>query len=154
MEILNRVKSSEPQFFYVSETRFMAMSILSFGIFNSYWMYKNWQFLKNRDNLDIMPFWRGIFGIFFIHSLLNKIEADKGLSEVERSNFSGSTLATIWVVLLISSNLLSRLDDTNFYSHTNVIGFRSFYSNPSYRLVHHLVCGLYHRILAAHLYDE
>lgn len=91
----------------------MAMSILSFGIFNSYWMYKNWQFLKNRDNLDIMPFWRGIFGIFFIHSLLNKIEADKGLSEVERSNFSGSTLATIWVVLLISSNLLSRLDDTN-----------------------------------------
>jgi len=76
-----------------------------------YWMYNNWSYIKEKDNLDIMPFWRAVFGVFFMHSLLSHIEEDNELNSIEQSTFSGSTLATVWVVLLLVGNVLGKFDD-------------------------------------------
>jgi hypothetical protein len=37
------------------------MSILTWGLFEAYWIYKNWRYLKELDERDIKAFWCGVF---------------------------------------------------------------------------------------------
>jgi predicted RNA-binding Zn-ribbon protein involved in translation (DUF1610 family) len=95
-------------FLNVSPTRLIVMSLLTSHLYEAYWIYKNWQYLKKRDNLNIWPFWRGIFGVFFCHSLLKRIYEDEDARAVESPAFSATGLATGWVVLVILGNMVSR----------------------------------------------
>jgi hypothetical protein len=111
METLEISKSNDSKFLYISESRFIVMSILTLGIFEIYWNYKNWSYIKKRDNLDIQPVWRAIFGIFYIHSLLSFIEQDNEMNQIEKSAFSASSLATGWVIMILIGNILGKFDD-------------------------------------------
>ncbi|MBI5777965.1 MAG: hypothetical protein HZA49_00725 [Planctomycetes bacterium] len=55
----------EPLFLYIPISRLILLSILSFSLYEFYWIYKNWRYIKEREGLEIKPFWRGFFGIFF-----------------------------------------------------------------------------------------
>lgn len=103
--------NEEPLYLFISVKRLFIMSILSLGVYEAYWIYKNWSYVKKREGLDISPFWRGFFGIFYCHSLLNKIYEDVELNKVEQPNFSPSVLATWWVVLTIAGNIANRITD-------------------------------------------
>jgi hypothetical protein len=96
-------------FVYVSVSRLVLCSMVSFGLYEAYWIYKNWWWIKKRNNLDFMPFWRGVFCIFFCHSLIEAIRNDPVVSTVQEAPFHGSGLATTWVVLRVSANILGRL---------------------------------------------
>lgn len=95
-------------FLHISVTRLVVLSILTLHLYEAYWVYKNWQFVKKRDGMNIWPFWRGVFGIFFCHSLLNRISTDEDARSFEKPTFSPGALATGWVVLLIIGNIASR----------------------------------------------
>jgi len=97
-----------PLFLYISVSRLVVMSILSFSVYEMYWIYKNWRYVKERDNLNIRPFWRGWFGVFFCHSLLRRIHADEEARAIQTPLFSPGGLATGWVILIIISNAVSR----------------------------------------------
>jgi hypothetical protein len=71
-------------------------------------MYKNWQYIKERDRLNIWPFWRGFFGYFFCYSLLRKIHADKEAQAIQLPTFSPGWLAICWVVLTFISTVIGR----------------------------------------------
>ena len=86
---------------YVSIQRFVLLSVLSFGTYEAWWSYKNWQYLKKRDGLDISPFWRGWFMIFYIHKLLATIHDDKEANSVEQATFNASRLATTFIIIFI-----------------------------------------------------
>jgi hypothetical protein len=101
--------SPDPIFLHIPISRLIVMSILSCGLYEMYWIYKNWKYLKHRDHLNIMPFWRAWFGIFHCHSLLGAIHEDPELSRIETPAFSSSGLATGWVVLVILSNIVVRV---------------------------------------------
>ena len=104
--------AAKPQgdlFLYVPVTRLIILSIASFGAYKAYWIYKNWNFIKEREGLNIHSFWRGIFGVFFCHSLLRKIHGDKEARAFVEPTFSPGTLATAWVILVIVSNIFSRV---------------------------------------------
>ncbi|MFZ3063875.1 MAG: hypothetical protein WA277_01145 [Nitrospirota bacterium] len=97
-----------PLFLYIPVARLVLLSIVSFGLYEAYWIYKNWSYIKERDGLNIMPFWRGVFGLFFCHSLLRRIYEDKEARVVQPPSFSAGGLATGWVVLMIVSNVVGR----------------------------------------------
>ncbi len=59
----------------VSPSKFIVLSILSFGFYELIWIYRNWKFFKEKEKLDISPFWRTVFAIFFIYSLFKKMLA-------------------------------------------------------------------------------
>ena len=111
METVEISKSTDSKFLYIPENRLIALGIITLGLFEIYWMYKNWSYIKERDNLDIMPFWRAIFGIFFMHSLLRNIEEDNEMNLITESTFSGSSLATYWVVMMVIGNVSGKFDD-------------------------------------------
>lgn len=100
--------AASPMFLHIPVSRLILMSILSCGLYEIYWIYKNWRYLKERDGTKIRPFWRGWFGIFYCHSLLKTIHQDQELTQVEQPSFSPSGLATGWVVLLIVANIVGR----------------------------------------------
>ncbi len=97
-----------PLFLHIPIGRLVFMSILSFGLYEAYWIYKNWRYLNERDYLDIRPFWRGWFGIFYCHSLLRHIHEDKEACAIKKPWFSPTGLATGWVALMIISCALGR----------------------------------------------
>ena len=100
--------ATPPLFLHISITRLVLMSILSFSLYEAYWIYKNWRFVKERDHLNIRPFWRGFFAIFYCHSLLRRIHADPEANALQTPLFSPGGLATGWVVLIILANAVSR----------------------------------------------
>jgi hypothetical protein len=63
--------------------------------------------VRERDNLDIRPFWRGMFAIFYCHSLLRRIHGDAEAPSVQMPSFSPGGLATGWILLMIFANVLS-----------------------------------------------
>src|ERR1051325_8184837 len=98
-----------PLFLYVPVARLIWLSILSMGIYEAYWMYRNWRYVKERDQLRIRPFWRGLFSVFFCHSLFRRIYEDTEARAVYMPVFSPSTLATNWIILILLGNALSRV---------------------------------------------
>jgi hypothetical protein len=86
----------------------MWVSIFSFGLYEGYWIYKNWRYLKARNGLGIQPFWRGVFGVFFCHKLLNSIYNEKESRLIEQPKFSVSGLATGWVIMTVMARIISR----------------------------------------------
>jgi hypothetical protein len=151
-------------FLRISITRLVLMSVLSFGLYEVYWIYKNWRYLKERGDLNIWPFWRGFFGIFFCHSLLRDIHEDPVVGRIQTPTFSPGGLATGWVVLRIFGNLVSRASGVEslfvaalvpsylFFvpvqKHVNAISARRNPSGPYYRWsTGHFVCLAYGVIL-------
>lgn len=59
--------------------RLIILSILTFGIYEIYWFYRNWKHLKKHKNLDISPGWRTvgffvpIYGIILIYRQIRDI---------------------------------------------------------------------------------
>jgi hypothetical protein len=84
-------------FFPVSLVKLTVMSLCTLGLYSAYWVYKNWDWLKKQNGLDISPFWRMFFGYFFCYSLFEKIR-----SEGEERGILGSVaagpLAAGWII--------------------------------------------------------
>ena len=100
--------NTAPLFLHISIARLIAMSIASFGLYEAYWIYKNWRYIKERDHLNIRPFWRGWYGIFYCHQLLRRIHEDVDARAVELPTFTPGRLATGWVILIVTSYVISR----------------------------------------------
>jgi len=94
-----QIPHQPPMFLYIPMWRFVFLSIMSWGAFGAYWIYKNWRYLKERDGLRIMPFWRGVFGIFWCYGLLKAIRDDRQANALERATFAASGLASGFIIL-------------------------------------------------------
>lgn len=103
--------NSEASLLYIPVARLVLLSIVSFGIYEAYWIYKNWRYIKEREGLKISPFWRGVFGVFFCHGLLREIHATEESTSLIEPSFSPNGLATGWVILAILANLIGRAPD-------------------------------------------
>ena len=64
-------------FFPVSITKFLVMSICSFGAYELFWAYSNWYRISQRSDrkLKLGPFIRGVLGLGIFHlSLFNHVK--------------------------------------------------------------------------------
>lgn len=102
------LEPDDPPFLYISTTRFIVLSLLSMSLYEAYWIYKNWSYLKKRYDMRIQPFWRGIFGIFFCNGLLHEIHDDEILNRSHQPDFNPGLLALIWVVMVLAGNIMSQ----------------------------------------------
>ncbi|MBA1190797.1 hypothetical protein G7Z99_17365 [Pseudomonas entomophila] len=64
----------EPMFFVVSPRKLIIMSILTASFYSLYWFYQNWRLYKRHSGESLWPLVRTIFGIFFIHGLLKRVD--------------------------------------------------------------------------------
>lgn len=97
-----------PLFLYIPTSRLIILSIVSVGLYEAYWIYRNWRYIKERDGLNIHPFWRGWFGIFFIRRLLRRIHEDECARSFQQPTFSPGRLGLAWMALFIVGAVVSR----------------------------------------------
>jgi len=100
----------ESKYLYISPLRLALMNIFTLNLYSSYWFYKNWKYVKDRDGLDISPFWRCIFSPLFCHSLFKQIRNDAEMNKIKKATFNDVALAIGWVVLMVTVNALLYLN--------------------------------------------
>lgn len=85
-------------FFPTSKTKLIVLSVCTFGIYQFYWFYKNWQILKINQGLEILPFWRTFFTPVFCYSLFKSVRDCAGENGVE-VKYNQGTLTAVYIFL-------------------------------------------------------
>jgi len=105
LENLQKQDSGDPIFFPVSVTKFLLLSICTFGLYEIYWFYKNWRLIKGHEKSKISPVWRSVFGVIFCYSLLKRVSGQSMATGGKA--IPAGPLAAGW----IATTLLWRLPD-------------------------------------------
>lgn len=93
----------ERQFFDVSVAKLIVMSIFTFGIYQAYWFYRNWQLAKERGD-DVWPLARALFSPLFAFALFKEIQSTgRSAGVVAVTNASG--LAWMYFLLQLTWRL-------------------------------------------------
>jgi hypothetical protein len=58
----------------INVKKFIFLSIITFGLYEIWWIYKAWRFFQNKEGSPIKPALRTIFSFIFLYSLLMKIQ--------------------------------------------------------------------------------
>ena len=87
-----------PNFFLVSPLKLIVMSVCTFGIYETYWFYRNWCAIKRFDQSNILPIWRAVLGQLFCYFLFRRIQATGRSCGISKSMGPG-LLAVGWVLL-------------------------------------------------------
>jgi len=95
----------KPLFFSVSPAKLIVLSTCTFCLYQIYWFYKNWQLVKHRENGNLSPAARSIFGVFFCYPLFRIVRALAIADSIPAPQ--AGVLAASWIV----GGLLSRLPD-------------------------------------------
>jgi hypothetical protein len=124
-DIKNSTQSADGEvlFFYIPVLKFIVLTIITSGLYQTYWMYKNWVFIKKRSNLEIVPFWRAVFGIFFVQELFIKIHDEPEANSAAIPVFSARKLATSWILLWMFEIVISI--SFNYYIVQGVVQYGS-----------------------------
>lgn len=100
-------EEAQPRYYVVSQTKFLLLSILTLGWYFHYWIYRNWYQVKMADSEDSWPIARGIFYIFFTHSLFADVDARLRDKDPDYS-WSPNLIATTFVLLTIVGRIVDR----------------------------------------------
>lgn len=95
-------------FYVVSRRKFLLLFLATMGMYAIYWTYRNWRAYKAASGENLWPGVRGVFLVFFTHSLFRHVDEAlqrRGLD----IQWSPGGDATLIVVITILSNFLDRL---------------------------------------------
>jgi hypothetical protein len=101
------------EYFSIPLKRLALLSVLTFGIYEIFWFYKNWEAIKKAEQQKISPLGRAIFTVFYCYDFFKKV-----LQSAKKNNYSDSyspgLLALVYIVLLLVGNGLSKIENTTF----------------------------------------
>jgi hypothetical protein len=98
------VSTQLPPFFAVPLWKLSLMSVVTFGLYEFFWFLRNWQRVRDRDEPDIMPFWRAFFGVIFCHACFERIE-EYGLAKGMTPGPPILLLTILWIVFTLTWRL-------------------------------------------------
>jgi hypothetical protein len=119
-------QQDNPTFYVVSVTKLVVMSVMTAGLYQVYWHYRNWKLYKRSTGISVWPIARGVFNIFFEYVLFQRIDqcikrsggefiwspktraiALIGLAVIGLvlSFFMGFWLSLLWVVFSLGINI-------------------------------------------------
>jgi tetratricopeptide (TPR) repeat protein len=97
----------EPQhFFSVSAFKLIVMLVGTFGLYELYWLYKNWVFIKHKTGRDIFPFWRTVFSNIWIYSFFKYIKLFSLKARLKIRIYPG-----LWAIIYIVLSLIIYASD-------------------------------------------
>ena len=110
------------------------MGLCTFGIYELYWFYKNWQLVKMQTGRDIRPFWRAVFSIFFCHSLFKTIERTADEEGIPYKHKAG-ILTGCYIFLALSYNIPDPLSIISFVSFIPLLAVQRVVNDIHARIV-------------------
>ncbi|MBM4383290.1 MAG: hypothetical protein FJ091_07945 [Deltaproteobacteria bacterium] len=71
---LDEPQAEAPPLFAVSAAKLLLLSLFTFGLYTTWWSYKNWRAFDGRDGERLMPIPRAIFSGFTNFSLFSRTQ--------------------------------------------------------------------------------
>ncbi|MGV6851895.1 MAG: hypothetical protein ACWA5R_06925 [bacterium] len=102
------------EFYVVSVKKLLILYIGTLGLYTIYWFYQNWHLQKIKYHTNTWPVMRGLFAIFFVHSLFGLVD-DRIKSRGIDYDWNPSVMATLLVLLVVAQNILGRIIDSEQY---------------------------------------
>lgn len=96
-----------PEFYVVSQRKFPILYVATAGVYGDYWFYRHWKAHKHRHATPTWPIARGLFSIFFAHSLAARIM--ESLRHWGRAVPPLGTMATLYVASEVALRAISCL---------------------------------------------
>ena len=91
------------EYFYTPPWRFILLSLLTLGLYKTYWFYKDWAAIKKAERTRIHPLLRALFYMFFIYSLFERMDRAAKVHGYKR------ILSASWLYLLFIVGFFSTL---------------------------------------------
>ncbi|HEY8025244.1 MAG TPA: hypothetical protein VIF60_11795 [Burkholderiaceae bacterium] len=96
-----------PKFYVVGPLKFWLLFVCTLGFYKVYWFYKNWSRYKAYTDEQMWPVPRGIFSIFFVHSLFRLV--DRTIEKEGRDySWNAELTATMFVVFQLTNVVLDK----------------------------------------------
>lgn len=103
---LDRLDFSEKEpFFAVPVWKLAVMSVLTFSLYQIYWLYRSWR-ARRLAGEDVSPFWRAILGVLFFPALASRVREKRLFHDLE-AGFSPVAVAIMYFLF----QLVWRLPD-------------------------------------------
>lgn len=114
--LLNNWYTDKSRFKYLEDTKFYPISPLKFsllalvtlGLYQVYWFYRNWSYLKRIESPKALPFWRAIFSFFWFYPFYQRLvngEESKDITLLPKAKWFAITLAAFYLLLTGLSSL-------------------------------------------------
>ncbi len=91
----------------VGTFKFVVLSLVSLGLYQAYWVYKNWVWIRDVKGESIWPFWRAVFMNFTNFSLFPRI-----VKEAPAASFPLPVLAPIYAIIYMIFSVADYSADT------------------------------------------
>jgi hypothetical protein len=112
----NQVSHSTSAWFTVGEAKFVFMFVATFGLYQVYWFYRQWDHVRDTTGAKINPVARSIFSIVFCHALFKQILASSAPHDYHATRVNPGLLAKAYVFLTLAFRLPSFLSLMGFLS--------------------------------------
>lgn len=123
----------ENGFYYaVSLSKFIVLFLATLGLYEVFWFYRNWQYVKQRDNSDIMPFWRAVFSVFWFYPFYQDLKRDSQ-QRYGRSMLPKPYWIILLLILLVGLGVGENLGDA--FEYLNLLGVICFLPFTNYILL-------------------
>lgn len=105
----------EVEYFNISPGKLVFLSVITFGIYEFYWFYKNWEAVKKFEKKKISPLGRTIFAVFYCYELFKKVLTN-AIAKGYNKKYSSGLLATFYIIILLLSNGLAKIPEAEISS--------------------------------------
>ncbi len=89
-------------YFPVSLAKLLVMSLCTFGLYQPFWLFSQWYYVKEREDQSISLLSRVFFAIFFCYPLFRRIRATATTQNISPT-FSPIGCAAGWIILFLLS---------------------------------------------------
>ena len=103
------------RFFPVSITKLVVMSLCTFGIYQPFWLFSHWYYVRENEKRDFSLLLRVFFALFFCYPLFRRISATASRENISPA-FPAGPLAAGWILFALMGLLPPPLDLLSVFS--------------------------------------
>ncbi|ARU29372.1 TonB family protein [Cellvibrio sp. PSBB006] len=112
--LINWYRDSDRKLFYdvavfypISVVKVITLLFFTLGTYSCYWFYRNWSYIKRKDQRNISPFWRAVFESFWFYPIAYRI-ANSDEPKQQNMPRSAWILGVFAVLYFISALLMDK----------------------------------------------
>lgn len=98
----------ETKFYPISPLKFSLLSLVTLGLYQIYWFYRNWSYLKRVEYPKSLPFWRAFFSYIWFYPFYRRLvggEESKDINFLPKAKWFAIALAILYLLLIGFSSI-------------------------------------------------
>ncbi|MDP2172215.1 MAG: DUF4339 domain-containing protein [Candidatus Cloacimonadaceae bacterium] len=95
------IDSTQPIFYNLPPKKLMLMQLITFGLFQFYWFYKQWNYLASHSKTRTGSYFRALTRyVFFAYEIFHQISIHREMMKVKRAPWNPMHLTLLWYMVI------------------------------------------------------